>query len=181
MGFVLVLGIILTHSISTPFDVAWVGLMCALSLVAYWIIVSQLTRIHSKNLLYRLFPSKNLKKLKSLLNSLDKKLNNPSFTIVRQKIETWAIKNPNDLKTILSQNIDHELWLIGHTANISGDLLEGGTYNLPHGILMAMSPGEDLLKLFDRCTDLSVEKGEFDNEAAKKQKGMIRANIRRNG
>ncbi len=130
------------------------------------------------SVLQKLFPSKDLKKFRKILDDLDSKLNNPSFIIVRERMEKWALKNPKDLKVMLNKKIDHELWLIGHTANISGDLVESGEYHLYRGVLNPLSQGEKLLKLFDQSTDLSYEKGEFDKEFAEKQKKQVRINMR---
>ena len=126
----------------------------------------------------KLFPSKELKKFKDILNKLEVIYRNPSFNIVKKRLEDWAIKNPNNLKKILTQDIDYELWLNGHVANISGDLVESGSYHLYRGVLNPLGQGENLLRLFDQATDFSLNKGEFDKEFAEKQKRMVRTNIK---
>ncbi len=55
----------------------------------------------------KLFPSKELKKFKDILNKLEVIYRNPSFNIVKKRLEDWAIKNPNNLKKILTQDIDY--------------------------------------------------------------------------
>lgn len=131
-----------------------------------------------KTIISKLFPSKSFKKLKIILDKLEKEFNNPSFKIVRERIEKSALKSSKGLDNVMNSDINLESWVAGHIANISGDLVESGQYHMYRGVLNPMGPGENLLRLFDQCTDFNLEQGIIKKEFAEEQKKQVRLNMR---
>ena len=130
-----------------------------------------------KRIFARLFPSKSFKKLRSILDELEKEFDNPAFEIVREKLENSASKSTKGLDNVMNSNIDLESWVAGHIANISGDLVESGEYHIYRGVLNSMGPGKNLLRLFDQSTDFTLERGVIKQEFADEQKKQVRLNM----
>jgi hypothetical protein len=133
------------------------------------------------SIISRLFQSKELREFNKLLSQLKIEFNNPSFDVIGERLSKWALDNPKDLKEMMDKDINHELWINGHVANYSGDLVCSGEYHMYRGVLNPVGHGENLLRLFDDSTDFAYNKGEFDKAFADEQKKCVRIGLQQVG
>ena len=121
----------------------------------------------------------NLKEpFRDVLNQLEFKFQSPQFHRVKRRMEFWIEKNPKKAQEVLDKKINLELWMNGQVANIAGDILEESDYS-EQDSLQGIETRTELLRLFDKATDYSQAKGEFDEAFALKQKQTMRANLKK--
>jgi hypothetical protein len=130
--------------------------------------------------LKKLFASKEVRAAVGVLDEISCAFDGPAFDIVRKEVEDVIFGAPAHFSQRVREGTPPRKWVWSAIANIAGDLLETGQYNVGccHGVLSPIGPGVDLLRLFDTAADELVKLGAATPEFAEKQKDAIRNNIR---
>ncbi|RLC35791.1 MAG: hypothetical protein DRH33_08075 [Candidatus Nealsonbacteria bacterium] len=100
------------------------------------------------------------------------------FQLIRGSIEKILFAHSNEFSEKIRQGASPHHWVYRTISNVAGDLVESGNYHIYRGVLNPMEPGEELVEIFDMAVDKLVEMRVLDAERAKKEKGILRKNIK---
>lgn len=129
-----------------------------------------------KKIFQKIFSSEEAQVVIRITEDACRKFDNKTFEkVIKPKIDKSVRQNPKKLKEIIKKIPPRE-WVYSIIANISGDLLESGTYHIYRGLLM--EEGEDLLKIFDEATEELVRIGSIEKGWAENQRRQLRENIK---
>lgn len=112
------------------------------------------------------------------LKEAEQRFNDSAFEVLRVKITAALRIVPEDFTEKIRSGISPRQAVYAMMANIAGDILESGQYQMISGLPgILSSTGTSLLHIFDVSVDEMCQMGAVDSAEAKRQKFMLRRNI----
>jgi hypothetical protein len=141
--------------------------------------------------LKKFFPPKEVKTALDILDKADREFCNRNyrvqrghiersrvFQLIRGHIEKILFACSDEFSEKIRQGASSCHWVYRTIANVAGELVESGNYHIYRGVLNPMEPGEELVEIFDMAEDKLVEMRVLNTEQAKKEKSVLRENIK---
>lgn len=120
-----------------------------------------------------------IKETLNIIDNIGKFYHGIAFLKIQEYMKKCVLTEPKAFIKNMRSGTRPNQWVFVTLINISGDMLESGTYHIYRGVL---SPeGEELLKIYESAIDTYCTQGYLNLDSAEEQKDILKNNLKNMG
>lgn len=126
----------------------------------------------------QLFPPKEVRRVRLVLDDIGKKFSGHGFRIIRDSIYSGIYSYPKGVSNIIANGETAQVFVHKSIVSVAGEHLRTGKYHEHWGARGILNQvGEEILSLFDYSIDCLRTSDIIDELTAIEEKEIVRANI----